>query len=155
MNNPGKFRLNVAGILMDSRGRILVCERLGNAGAWQFPQGGVDDGETLEQALFRELQEEIGVDQASYQVSAQKGPYRYVYDGGPIRGFDGKDQYFFLAAYLGAEDAIRLDLPHPEFQAYQWISPSAFQIDWLPNMKKAMYAQVFADLLDVKLNYQP
>lgn len=152
MSTEGKFRLNVAGILMDYRGKILICERLGNAGAWQFPQGGVDDGETLEQALFRELQEEIGVDKTSYQVKTRTGPYRYAYDGGPIRGFDGKDQYFFLATYSGPEDAIRLDLPHPEFQAYQWISPSAFQIDWLPNMKKAMYAQVFADLLDITLS---
>ena len=151
MSKLGNFRLNVAGILMDARGRILICERLGNAGAWQFPQGGVDDGETLEQALFRELQEEIGVDKTSYRVSAQKGPYHYAYDGGPIRGFDGKDQYFFLATYSGPEDAIRLDLPHPEFQAYQWISPSDFKIDWLPNMKKAMYIRVFEDLLETKL----
>ena len=44
---------NVAAILRNARGRILVCERLGVAGAWQFPQGGIDDGETPEQALAR------------------------------------------------------------------------------------------------------
>ena len=152
MSKSQKFRLNVAGILRDSQGRILVCERLGHTGAWQFPQGGVDDGESLEQALFRELREEIGVDSDSYAIVAQKGPYRYAYDGGPIRGVDGKDQHFFLAHYSGPQDAIQLDLPHPEFQAYQWIAPSAFQIDWLPNMKKVMYQHVFADLLDTKLS---
>ena len=89
MSKAQKFRLNVAGILRDSEGRILICERLGNRGAWQFPQGGVDDGETLEEALFRELREEIGVDSNSYEIVAQRGPYRYAYDGGPIRGVDG------------------------------------------------------------------
>src|SRR5438067_8221410 len=56
-----RYRLNVAAILQNREGKILVCERADATGAWQFPQGGVDEGETLEAALARELVEEIGL----------------------------------------------------------------------------------------------
>ena len=46
---------------MNAEGFILVAERSNIRGAWQFPQGGVDPGEGLEEALFREIEEEIGV----------------------------------------------------------------------------------------------
>lgn len=151
MSSDPQFRLNVAGILQTTDGRILVCERLGQKSAWQFPQGGVDEGETLEEALFRELSEEIGVPSSTYRIRARSGPYRYVYEKGPLRGFAGKDQHFFLADYTGALDAIQLDLPHPEFQQYAWIEPGSFRMEWLPSMKKAMYRSVFHDLLGTAL----
>lgn len=151
MASEERFRLNVAGILQIADGRVLICERLGKKNAWQFPQGGVDKGETLEQALFRELAEEIGVPSSAYRIRARSGPYRYVYENGPLRGFTGKDQHFFIADYAGALDAIHLDLPHPEFQQYAWIAPGEFRMAWLPNMKKAMYRSVFKDLLGTVL----
>jgi putative (di)nucleoside polyphosphate hydrolase len=107
----------------------------------------VDEGETLEQALFRELAEEIGVEPSAYRIRSQSGPYRYTYENGSIRGFAGKDQHFFLVDYAGDLNAIRLDLPHPEFQNFQWIEPVHFRLGWLPNMKKEMYRRVFRDLL--------
>ena len=57
-----KFRLNVAAVILNQRGdKILMFHRVnGRRKGWQFPQGGVDAGETEEQALMRELKEEIG-----------------------------------------------------------------------------------------------
>ena len=66
-----KYRLNVAGILRNSKGKVLVGERLGKDGAWQFPQGGVDDGETALEALYRELEEEVGITRDLYTVVEQ------------------------------------------------------------------------------------
>lgn len=151
MSSQSLFRLNVAGILQASDGRILVCERLGQKNSWQFPQGGVDLGENLEEALKRELSEEVGVLPETYSIRIQKGPYRYTYENGLLRGFAGKDQHFFLLDYKGPLDAIRLDLPHPEFQNYAWIRPETFRIEWLPEMKKEMYRRVFSDLLHTAL----
>lgn len=150
-SNPARYRLNVAGILRDASGRILVCERLGKRGSWQFPQGGVDPGESLEAALHRELYEEIGVSPDQIDVRNQKGPYRYEFEGAVVKGFHGKDQHFFLVHYHGPEDGIQLDMPHPEFQAYRWILPETFQLSWLPAMKRAMYQRVFSDLLWINL----
>jgi len=58
---PILYRPNVAAILMDTEDRLFVAERINIKGAWQFPQGGIDEGEDAETALFRELAEEIGV----------------------------------------------------------------------------------------------
>jgi putative (di)nucleoside polyphosphate hydrolase len=151
MDHDLSYRLNVAGILRLPDGKILICERLGQKNAWQFPQGGVDEGESLEEALMRELREEIGVHPASYRIHSRRGPYRYRYPHGLLRGFAGKDQHFFLLDYQGSTDAIELDLPHPEFQSYAWIAPSDFLMEWLPDMKKEMYRAVFRDLLGTAL----
>ena len=148
---PERFRLNVAAVLRDTHGRILICERLGRKGSWQFPQGGVDPGETLEGALARELYEEIGVTPEQTEVRTQAGPYRYTFDGAVVKGYSGKDQHFFLVHFHGPEDAIQLDMPHPEFPDYRWIMPDSFNLEWLPPMKREMYRQVFADLLWIKL----
>jgi len=56
-----KYRPNVAALVLSPDGQILLCERSDVAGAWQPPQGGIDPGETDEVALFRELEEEIGL----------------------------------------------------------------------------------------------
>jgi putative (di)nucleoside polyphosphate hydrolase len=55
------YRPNVAAILQRENGDIFVAERISVPGAWQFPQGGIDEGEDAETALFRELAEEIGI----------------------------------------------------------------------------------------------
>ena len=59
----GEYRPNVAALMVNEKGRLLVCERLLNPGAWQFPQGGVDDGEDHDVAVLREVEEEIGMKQ--------------------------------------------------------------------------------------------
>ena len=80
------------------------------------------------------------------------GEYRAgTFDGAVVKGYSGKDQHFFLVHFHGPEDAIQLDMPNPEFQDYRWIMPDTFSLEWLPPMKRAMYRQVFADLLWIKL----
>ena len=147
-----KYKPNVAGILRNARGSILVGERLGVRDGWQFPQGGIDDGESPEQALVRELWEEVGVPAAHIRIVEGKGPYRYLYGNGRIkRGFHGKEQMYFLCEYSGADDAIQVETKHPEFQDYRWISPVEFRLEWLPDMKRAVYRAVFTDFFHVKL----
>jgi putative (di)nucleoside polyphosphate hydrolase len=150
--NELKYRENVAGILRDSRGKILICERLGVRDAWQFPQGGVDQGETSEQALARELWEEISVEAADFRIVQKLGPYRYLYGEGRIkRGHHGKEQIYFLCDYLGRENRIDVRTKHPEFQDYRWIHPVEFQLNWLPEMKREVYRAVFADFFGMEI----
>ena len=57
------FRANVGIVLTRSSGELFLGGRVGGRG-WQFPQGGVNRGERVEEALFRELTEEIEIGRA-------------------------------------------------------------------------------------------
>ena len=147
-----KYRLNVAAILRDGAGKILVGERVDRPGAWQFPQGGVDEGETLTQALARELREEISVDSSAYRIVNRKGPYFYLFGNGKVvKGFHGKEQHYFLADFTGNPGQIDVNTPHPEFRDIRWVDPAGFDIEWLPKMKREVYRAVFQDLFSIEI----
>jgi putative (di)nucleoside polyphosphate hydrolase len=147
-----KYRLNVAAILRNGAGKILIGERLDRSGSWQFPQGGVDDGETLEEALARELREEISVGPSTYEIISSKGPYFYLFDNGKVvKGFHGKKQHYFLAAFKGDPGKIKVETEHPEFRAIRWVDPAEFDISWLPKMKRRVYRAVFKDFFEVQI----
>jgi putative (di)nucleoside polyphosphate hydrolase len=147
-----KYRLNVAAILRNGAGKLLVGERLDRPGAWQFPQGGVDEGETLAQALARELREEISLGPWAYQILTSKGPYFYLFGNGKVvKGFHGKEQHYFLADFIGDPGRINVETEHPEFQDIRWVAPADFDIDWLPKMKREVYRAVFQDFFSIDL----
>lgn len=149
-----KYQPNVAAILRDAAGRILIAERATVAGAWQFPQGGIDPGESAEQALKRELWEEIGVLPQDYRVLEQRGPYFYLFpDGITKRGHQGKQQWYFLCDFHGADERINVATEHPEFRAWRWVAPAEFSLDWLPAMKRDVYREVFRDFFSI--NFDP
>ncbi len=145
------YQPNVAGILRNRDGKILICERKTVRGAWQFPQGGVDDGETAEEAVRRELWEEISVDPEDYRIVEKRDGYRYLFDGGKKRGHDGKDQTYFLCEFLGKDSKINVETEHPEFRAWKWVAPSEFRREWLPAMKQEVYAAVFRDFFGISI----
>lgn len=150
-NKEPKYRLNVAAILRNGDGKILICERIHVRNAWQFPQGGVDPGETLDQALVRELWEEIGLNAEDFRVVEQKGGYRYRFPSGRKKGFEGKEQTYFLCDFLGNDSKINLEVHHPEFRNWKWIAPNEFRREWLPPMKLDVYARVFRDFFGVAI----
>lgn len=149
---PPRYRPNVAGILRNSKGEILIGERLHFPGSWQFPQGGVDDGEDYEAALVREMEEEIGLSPGDYAIRDSKGPYRYLYEPGRRKGaYDGQEQYYFLLDLLGPASGIRVETLHQEFRAVAWIAPAEFQLSWLPAFKLEVYKAVFRDFFSISL----
>ncbi len=145
------YQQNVAGIIRHRDGKILICERSAIRGAWQFPQGGVDDGETPEQALVRELWEEISLDPGDFKIVEKRAGYRYLFPSGKKRGHDGKDQTYFLCDFLASDAKINVQTEHPEFRAWKWIAPSEFRREWLPEMKSEVYTTVFQDFFGVKI----
>lgn len=146
-----RFRNNVAAIVKNDAGRILVCERRDVPGAWQFPQGGVNDGETLEQALARELYEEIMLHPECYRVVEKRGPYEYLFPTGVRkRGFDGQRQHYFLLELLTDEDVVNVHTDEPEFASVRWVSPAEFDLAWLPAFKRDVYRNVLADFFNVR-----
>ena len=147
-----KYRPNVAGILQrPDDGRILIAERMGIPGAWQFPQGGVDKGETAEEALFREMEEEIGLQPSDYEVVEQRDGYRYEFPKGEKlrKKHTGQEQTYFRCHFTGEESAIRLDLHDQEFSASKWILPEEFDMDAVPEFKREVYRRVWRDFFGI------
>lgn len=147
-----KFRPNVAGILeRPVDGHILIGERLGVSGAWQFPQGGIDKGESPEEALSREMEEEIGLSAGDYEIIEWRAGYRYQFPKGKVKWgkFVGQEQTYFLCRLTGDEASIRLDQHKQEFARIRWILPADFKLGWVPEFKRDVYARVLRDFFGI------
>ena len=149
------YRPNVAAILRKPKsGQILVCQRTDHPYCWQFPQGGVDDREDLIAALYREVEEEIGIAPEKYTIHSCRTGYRYKFPNGHLKKglFAGQEQTYFLCDYHGKKKEIMLDThDYAEFTAVRWISPEKFKIEWIPKFKQSVFKRVFRDFFGIKL----
>lgn len=147
------YRSNVAAILRNpNSGRILIGERFYHPGSWQFPQGGVDRGEDLISALYREVEEEIGIGRQLYDLVACRTDYRYKFPNGKLKKgkYCGQTQTYFLCDFKGRDEDIDLQAHEQEFSRYLWIEPSEFTLAWVPRFKRPVFARVFADFFGIK-----
>lgn len=152
-----RYRPNVAALMINEYGSLLICERTTIPGAWQFPQGGVDDGEETEEALFREVREEIGLESDHYEIVRRKDGYRYLYPpdvrAKKIRkhGNHGQEQTYFLCKLRPNAPQIDVMQNPQEFSGYRWIEPEEFDLDWLPCFKHEVYREVMKDFFGIDL----
>lgn len=122
------FRPNVGIIIVDSLGRLLWARRVGGQDAWQFPQGGINPNESPESALYRELQEEVGLTQSDVDVlGVTRGWLRYRLPKRLVRKKEpcciGQKQKWYLLKLLSDEKAIDVKNQQPaEFDTWQWVS---------------------------------
>lgn len=149
------YRPNVAVLMLNRKGKLLVCERRNQKGAWQFPQGGVDADEKLIKALAREVEEEIGLPWKSYKVLEKRDGYSYLYPDQVKKKkmyFDGQEQTYYLCKLKKSAPDIDLDRhKKPEFERYKWIWPEDFKLKWLPEFKRQVYRAVMLDFFEVRL----
>jgi putative (di)nucleoside polyphosphate hydrolase len=145
------FRANVGIVLIRDGGDVFLGGRSDGRG-WQFPQGGVQREESPEQALFRELREEVGLEPADVEVLATtrswlryRLPRRYVRRRSQPLCI-GQKQRWFLLRMLGGEDRLRFDLTgQPEFDSWRWVDY------WSPvreviYFKRNVYARALEEL---------
>lgn len=148
------YRPNVAAILRKPKsGKIFIGERTSHKGSWQFPQGGVDDGEDLIGALYREVLEETGIPPEKYDLVACRTAYRYKFPNGHLKKglWCGQEQTYFLCDYRGKKSEVDLDYDDREFRDYKWIRPEKFKLAWVPEFKRSVFRRVFDDFFGVKL----
>ncbi|MBT8408243.1 MAG: RNA pyrophosphohydrolase [Alphaproteobacteria bacterium] len=123
------YRPCVGVMLADMRGQLFVGERIDTPGAWQMPQGGIDDGETPQQAALRELGEETGVPADLTQIVAETDDwiaYDLPHDIVPRiwKGrYRGQRQKWVLVRFLGQDRDINIEVEHPEFSRWRWMNP--------------------------------
>lgn len=145
------FRANVGIILSNDEGKLLLAGRVGNKG-WQFPQGGMLKGESPEEAMYRELQEEVGLKESDVEVlGATKDWLRYRLPEKFQRRSSkplciGQKQRWFILRLIGSEDRVRVDRSTtPEFDRWRWVE------FWRPvneviYFKRRVYAQALHEL---------
>jgi putative (di)nucleoside polyphosphate hydrolase len=125
--DPEGFRANVGIVLMRGGGEVFLGRRVGGRG-WQFPQGGVRDGEDFEAAVLRELYEEVGLKSSHVEITGSTAqwlryrlPPRYVRrNRSPL--CIGQKQRWYLLKLRGEDAAFDFGLTaEPEFDAWRWV----------------------------------
>lgn len=121
------YRENVGIIVTNDTYHVIWCKRCGQE-AWQFPQGGIQQDETTEQALFRELKEETGLDESHVDIIASTKKWlRYRLPKHLIRSNSvpkciGQKQRWFLLKLQTDDSHICLNQSkHPEFDGWRWV----------------------------------
>ena len=146
------YRPCVGVMLVNDEGKVFVGQRIDakEGDRWQMPQGGIDKGEELHAAAFRELVEETGVDETLATIIAETRE-ELLYDlpddllgklwGGKYRG---QRQHWVLMRFTGEDADVRLDAHDPaEFFEWKWLDPEA-----LPEMIVPFKRRVYRAVLD-------
>jgi putative (di)nucleoside polyphosphate hydrolase len=122
------FRSNVAIVIGDGSGRLFWAKRLGQT-AWQCPQGGIDRGESVEDALYRELYEEVGLESSDVNIIQRSKKWlRYNIPPQMQRKHSkplciGQKQRWFYLQMTCDPDKVRFDTSGtPEFDDWQWVN---------------------------------
>ena len=157
--DPDGYRANVGIILVNEDGHVFLAGRAGRRG-WQFPQGGIRHGESPEEAMFRELTEEIGLDASHVEVVGSTRswlryelPQRYVRQSQPL--CIGQKQRWFVLRLVDPAARVRFDsTDEPEFDRWRWVDY------WHPvreviYFKRRVYASALKELCPLVFPEEP
>jgi putative (di)nucleoside polyphosphate hydrolase len=152
------YRPNVGIILANHRNEVFWGKRV-NQHAWQFPQGGIQSGETPLQAMYRELEEEVGLERPHVRILGRtrewlryEVPERWARrqregrEGGKAAAYRGQKQIWYLLRMVGRDCDVRLRASgHPEFDAWRW-HDYWVPLDAVIEFKRDVYRQALAEL---------
>ena len=145
--NSLSYRLGVGAMILNDHNNVFVAKRIDTPGnAWQMPQGGIDEGEDPDVAIFREIEEEIGTTKC--EIIAKSNTW-LTYDipdelrsklwGGKHRG---QKQMWYAMRFIGEDSDIILDAHHkPEFSEWQWVEINAIS-DLIVPFKRELYNKI-------------
>lgn len=141
------FRANVAMVICNDHDQVLWARRFGEM-SWQFPQGGMRPNESPEEAMLRELREEVGTDRVEI-LGRTRDWLRYEI---PYKSrsrarsrYRGQKQIWFLLRFLGDEREINLATAQPEFDDWRWVDYWA-PINEIIEFKRKVYLTALCEL---------
>jgi len=150
------YRPNVGIVLLNGHNEVFWGKRVGQH-SWQFPQGGIQHGESPEQAMYRELHEEVGLLPEHVQIVGRTRdwlrydvPEEYLRRQHATRvhrtAYRGQKQIWFLLRLVGLDSDIQLRASdHPEFDAWRWV-PFWIQLDGVIDFKREVYELALSEL---------
>lgn len=157
MNEESNYRLNVGLIIVNNYGKVLICKRK-NSNQWQFPQGGIDEGESPIEAAKREIFEEVGIKPSKIKVLGKikdwvkyEIPKELAKKSFKKKGIVGQKQKWFIFKIKSEACITFVNDPDNEFDDFAWVSywrPIALIISF----KKEVYRNVLAELLPIYFN---
>lgn len=145
------FRPNVGIILANSKGQVLWARRIGQS-SWQFPQGGINEDETSEQAMYRELTEEVGLTADDVDIIAvTRGWLRYRLPKRMIRYNSlpvciGQKQKWYLLKIKCCDEKVDINaVDTPEFDGWRWVS-YWYPLGQVVSFKREVYRKAMKEL---------
>ena len=157
MNEESNYRLNVGLIIVNNYGKVLICKRK-NSNQWQFPQGGIDKGESPIEAAKREVFEEVGIKPSKIKVLGKikdwvkyEIPKELAKKSFKKKGIVGQKQKWFIFKIKSEACISFVNDPDNEFDDFAWVSywrPIALIVSF----KKEVYRNVLAELLPIYFN---
>jgi putative (di)nucleoside polyphosphate hydrolase len=145
------YRPNVGIILCNAWNQVFWAKRI-NQHAWQFPQGGIQAGETPEAAMYRELNEEVGLNPEHVRILGRTRNWlRYEVPDNWVRKdsrgiYRGQKQIWFLLRLTGRDNDVCLRASsHPEFDAWRW-NEYWVEMNSVVEFKREVYRQALEEL---------
>jgi putative (di)nucleoside polyphosphate hydrolase len=142
------YRACVGIMLINQAGLVFVGQRLGSGegNGWQMPQGGIDEGEEIATAAFRELQEETGVISAEIlKISDHWYSYDLPLENNVFKGkYRGQKQKWVAFRFTGNDDEIDIAQENPEFSEWKWAERETLPALIVP-FKREVYENVIAE----------
>ncbi|HHF5366043.1 TPA: RNA pyrophosphohydrolase [Haemophilus influenzae] len=154
------YRPNVGIVICNRKGQVLWAKRCGQ-NSWQFPQGGINDNESAEQAMYRELHEEVGLQPKDVRLLyvskywlRYKLPKRLLrYDSKPM--CIGQKQRWFLLQLVSDEKNINMQTTKsPEFDGWRWVS-FWYPVRQVVSFKRDVYRKVMKEFASILFTDNP
>ncbi len=154
------FRANVGIVICNKMGQVFWARRYGQH-SWQFPQGGIDEGETVEQAMYRELNEEVGLTPKDVSIMnvtrnwvRYKLPKRLIRQGSNPVCIGQKQKWFLLQLDCHEKEVDVLKTGPPDFDDWRWVS-YWYPIRNVVSFKRDVYRRVMKEFSGTVMNMQP
>jgi len=149
-----KYRRCVGIMIINKEKKILVGKRIDHpSGFWQMPQGGIDENENPEEAVRREMMEEIGTNKAELiKVSSQWINYNIPLETLKTlpwgNKYIGQSQKWFVFKFTGQDSDINVDTKNPEFSEWKWAKMDSI-IDNIVPFKRDVYSKILEEFKDI------